>query len=157
AAIFSAKEDSNDLLLALSRHHDRADPCPLLEVKRTLRGHPQMSAFDPFPTLSDHVGLARPRCRSLLCSVGTSRRGTRCTVSFRSASSFHREILSMSESMPPMRVRAIFGQLERELRKSPDFRLYLLSKSLKDRARTERMMMQPSYRHRLMNSFAIGE
>jgi DNA-binding beta-propeller fold protein YncE len=63
----------------------------------------------------------------------------------------------MSESMPPVRVRAKYEQLERELRKSPDFRLYLLSKSLKDRARSERMMMQPSYRHRLMNSIAIGE
>jgi len=63
----------------------------------------------------------------------------------------------MSESMPLVRVRAKCEQLERELRKSPDFRLYLLSKSLKDRARSERMMMQPSYRHRLMNSFAIRE
>jgi hypothetical protein len=32
--------------MALSRHHDRADPCPLSGVERTLRGRAPMSAFD---------------------------------------------------------------------------------------------------------------
>jgi hypothetical protein len=35
------------LLLAQSGHHDRAKPCPLLAVKRTLPKRPPMSAFDP--------------------------------------------------------------------------------------------------------------
>src|SRR6516164_11431601 len=30
-----------------SGHHERADPSPLLGVKRTSLGHPLMSAFDP--------------------------------------------------------------------------------------------------------------
>jgi hypothetical protein len=33
--------------LAQSGHHERADPCPLLGVKRTLVGRGAMSAFDP--------------------------------------------------------------------------------------------------------------
>src|SRR6516165_6847417 len=34
-------------LLAQSGHHDRAKPCPLLGVKRTLHRALRMSAFDP--------------------------------------------------------------------------------------------------------------
>jgi len=34
-------------LLALSGHHDRAEPCPLLRVKRTSCGDAPMSAYDP--------------------------------------------------------------------------------------------------------------
>src|SRR5215467_12028839 len=41
------------LLLAQSGHHKRADPCPLLGVKRTLIGDDAMSAFDPKETSAD--------------------------------------------------------------------------------------------------------
>src|SRR6516165_9180099 len=34
-------------LLAQSGHHDALNECPLSGVKRTLRGHALMSAFDP--------------------------------------------------------------------------------------------------------------
>jgi hypothetical protein len=38
-------------------------------------------------------------------------------------------------------------QIERELRKHPDFQLYLLTRSKKDRARMERMLMEiPNFR-----------
>jgi hypothetical protein len=66
----------------------------------------------------------------------------------------------MSESMPLVHARTKCEQLERELRKCPDFQLYLLSKSRIERARMERVLMQiPSFRlwHYLMNSIAIGE
>src|SRR5215472_2599244 len=38
-------------LLAQSGHHSRADPCPLLGVKRTSGEGASMSAFDPKSTL----------------------------------------------------------------------------------------------------------
>jgi hypothetical protein len=66
----------------------------------------------------------------------------------------------MSESMPLVRVRKRCEQLERELRKSADFQLYLLAKSPKDRARMERVLMQiPSFKlwRLLVNSIALGE
>jgi hypothetical protein len=38
--------------MALSGHHDRADPRPLSGVKRTSGGHAPMSALDPKRTLA---------------------------------------------------------------------------------------------------------
>jgi hypothetical protein len=46
-----------------------------------------------------------------------------------------------------VRAREKCERLEGELRKCPDFQLYLLSKSRKDRARMELMLMQiPSFK-----------
>ena len=42
---------------------------------------------------------------------------------------------------PLERAQAKCEQLERELRRSPDFHLYLLTKSLRDRARMESVLM----------------
>jgi hypothetical protein len=39
-------------LVAQSGHDERAEPCPLLGVKRTSRKHPRMSANDPKRTLT---------------------------------------------------------------------------------------------------------
>ena len=53
-----------------------------------------------------------------------------------------------------VRARQKCERLERELRKCPDFQLYLLSKSRKDRNRMELMLMQiPSFKlwYLLMN------
>jgi len=53
-----------------------------------------------------------------------------------------------------VRARKKCERLERELRKCPDFQLYLLSKSRKDRNRMELMLMQiPSFKlwYLLMN------
>jgi hypothetical protein len=45
------------------------------------------------------------------------------------------------------RARAMREQIGRELRKSPDFQLYLIAKSRKDRARMKRVLMQiPRFR-----------
>jgi hypothetical protein len=69
-------------------------------------------------------------------------------------------IFFMGESMPLVHARAKCEHLERELRKSPDFQLYLLSRSRKDRVRMERVLMRiPGFKlwHELMNSIAIGE
>jgi hypothetical protein len=41
--------------MAQSGHHDRAEPCPLLGVERTLQQLGEMSGFDPKRTLSDHT------------------------------------------------------------------------------------------------------
>jgi hypothetical protein len=59
-----------------------------------------------------------------------------------------------------VRAREKCERLERELRKCPDFQLYLLSKSRKDRARMELVLMQiPSFKlwHLLMNSIVAIE
>jgi hypothetical protein len=50
-------------------------------------------------------------------------------------------------STPSRRALAKLEQIERELRKSPDFQLYLVAKSPKDRARMERMLKEiPTFR-----------
>jgi len=59
-----------------------------------------------------------------------------------------------------VRAREKCEQLERELRKCPDFQLYLLSKSRKDRARMELVLMQiPNFKlwHLLNNSIVTIE
>jgi hypothetical protein len=59
-----------------------------------------------------------------------------------------------------VRAREKCELLERELRKCPDFQLYLLSKSRKDRARMELVLMQiPSFKvwHLLNNSIITIE
>jgi hypothetical protein len=43
---------------------------------------------------------------------------------------------------PLDRARAKCNEIERELRKSPDFHLYTLTTSRKDRARMERLLMK---------------
>jgi len=45
--------------MAQSGHHNCAEPCPLLGVKRTLVRRSQMSAFDPKRTLLNHKYLPR--------------------------------------------------------------------------------------------------
>jgi hypothetical protein len=48
---------------------------------------------------------------------------------------------------PLERARAKLEQVERELKKCPDFQLYLVSNSLKDRARMKRLLMEiPNFR-----------
>src|SRR5262249_24102053 len=49
-------------LLALSGHHDPADPCPLSGVKRTSAEGVPMSAFDPKRTSATRI------CRDAQCS-----------------------------------------------------------------------------------------
>lgn len=45
------------------------------------------------------------------------------------------------------RARANLEEVERELMKSPDFQLYIIAKSQKDRARMKRVLMQiPQFR-----------
>src|SRR5262249_52502134 len=52
------------LLLAQSGHHDRADPCPLSGVKRTLVGGAAMSANDPKRTCAQRKSLTHfPRLK----------------------------------------------------------------------------------------------
>ena len=43
---------------------------------------------------------------------------------------------------PLERAQAKCEQLERKLKRSPDFQLYLLTKSLRDRARMENLLME---------------
>src|SRR5262249_41027342 len=47
------------LLLAQSGHHNRAEPCPLLGVKRTSGEHASMSAIDPKRTCHGYSSFAR--------------------------------------------------------------------------------------------------
>jgi hypothetical protein len=56
---------------------------------------------------------------------------------------------------PLDRARAKCEEIERELRKSPDFHLYMLTRSRNDRARMEQLLMEiPEFRlwHMLMKS-----
>jgi hypothetical protein len=49
--------------------------------------------------------------------------------------------------MPFHRAKEKHAQIERELRKCPDFQLYLITKSANDRARMERvLMLDPNFR-----------
>jgi hypothetical protein len=49
--------------------------------------------------------------------------------------------------MPLHRAKAKRAQVERELSKCPDFQLYLITKSVKDRTRMERLLMlNPNFR-----------
>jgi hypothetical protein len=69
-------------------------------------------------------------------------------------SSFAEKMSSFAE-MPLHRVRARCEQLACELKKSPDFQLYLLAQSPHDRARMERLLLEiPAFRlwHKLSNS-----
>ena len=50
--------------------------------------------------------------------------------------------MSTSIETPLQRARAKLEQIERELKKSPDFQLYVIAKSRKDRARMRRVLMQ---------------
>src|SRR5947207_9480439 len=55
--------------------------------------------------------------------------------------------MSLSEETPLDRAQAKREQIERELRKCPDFQLYLLTQSRNDRARMERLLMDiPNFR-----------
>jgi hypothetical protein len=56
---------------------------------------------------------------------------------------------------PLDRARAKCAEIERELRKSPDFHLYMLTSSRNDRTRMEQLLMEiPEFRlwHMLMKS-----
>jgi hypothetical protein len=64
-----------------------------------------------------------------------------------------------NEALPLDRAQARREQLERKLKKSPDFQLYLITKTPNDRARMERLLMEdPSFRlwRVLTNSIAIA-
>jgi len=51
------------------------------------------------------------------------------------------------KKMPLHRAKEKHAQIERELRKCPDFQLYLITRSLKDRTRMERvLMLNPNFR-----------
>jgi hypothetical protein len=55
--------------------------------------------------------------------------------------------MSISEETPLDRAQEKREKIERELRKCPDFQLYLLTKLRKDRARMERLLMDiPNFR-----------
>ena len=57
------------------------------------------------------------------------------------------EEINVAEETPLDRAQAKREQIERELRKCPDFQLYLLTKSRKERARMERLLMEiPNFR-----------
>ena len=64
-----------------------------------------------------------------------------------------------NEALPLDRAQARREQLERKLKKSPDFQLYLITKTPNDRARMERLLMEdPGFRlwRILTNSIAIA-
>ena len=55
--------------------------------------------------------------------------------------------MSTPVETPLERARAKLEQVERELKKCPDFQLYLVAKSRKDRARMKRLLMEiPKFR-----------
>jgi hypothetical protein len=55
--------------------------------------------------------------------------------------------MSTPDETPLQRARAKLRQIERELKKSPDFQLYIIAKSQGDRARMKRVLMQiPNFR-----------
>ena len=63
--------------------------------------------------------------------------------------------MDICQDTPLDRARAKCAELERELRKSPDFHLYMLTRSRNDRARMEQLLLQiPAFRfwHMLMKS-----
>ena len=52
-----------------------------------------------------------------------------------------------NEALPLDRAQARREQLERKLKKSPDFQLYLITKTPNDQARMERLLMEdPGFR-----------
>ena len=64
-----------------------------------------------------------------------------------------------NEALPLDRAQARREQLERKLKKSPDFQLYLITKTPNDRARMARLLMEdPGFRlwRVLTNSIAIA-
>ena len=64
------------------------------------------------------------------------------------------------EILPLDRARSKRSQLERELKKCPDFQLYLITKAANDRMRMERLLMEnPTFRlwRLLTNSIAIAD
>jgi len=66
--------------------------------------------------------------------------------------------MKTTEILPLDRALAKRSQLERELKKCPDFQLYLITKAANDRARMERVLMEnPAFRlwRLLTNSLAI--
>jgi len=55
--------------------------------------------------------------------------------------------MTLCSDTPLERARAKCEDIERELKKSPDFHLYLLTTSRKDRARMERLLQEiPEFR-----------
>jgi hypothetical protein len=67
--------------------------------------------------------------------------------------------MNMSLDTPLDRARAKCDEIERELRKSPDFHLYILTTSRNDRARMERLLMEiPEFElwHTLMKSIMVA-
>src|SRR5262249_52052675 len=65
--------------MAQSRHHDRAEPCPLSGVKRTLRGHAPMSAYDPSRTFVGESSIHRWMA-AVFALIQYSWRPPRCEV-----------------------------------------------------------------------------
>ena len=67
--------------------------------------------------------------------------------------------ISSADKLPLDRARTKCEQLERELRKCPDFQLYLITEAHNDRARMEPMLMEnPAFRlwRLLTDSIAIA-
>jgi hypothetical protein len=59
----------------------------------------------------------------------------------------HPRKMNMTLETPLERAWTKLEQIERELKKSPDFQLYILAKSRKDRARMRRILMEiPQFR-----------
>ena len=56
-------------------------------------------------------------------------------------------MMSIFEKTPLDRVRAKREQIEGELKKHPDFQLYLITETIKDRTRMKRLLMKiPNFR-----------
>jgi hypothetical protein len=51
-------------------------------------------------------------------------------------------MISAAVNTPLERARAKLEQIERELKKSPDFQLYMIAKTQNDRARMRRVLME---------------
>jgi hypothetical protein len=58
------------------------------------------------------------------------------------ASSHAAAMISAAVNTPLERARAKLEQIERELKKSPDFQLYMIAKTQHDRARMRRVLMK---------------
>ena len=68
--------------------------------------------------------------------------------------------MSIFEKTPLDRVRAKCEQIEGELKKHPDFQLYLITETIKDRTRMKRLLMKiPNFRlwYLLTNAIAAFE
>ena len=67
--------------VAQSGHHDRAEPCPLLGVKRTSRGHASMSGYPPMAGITRRAFCNSPgNGRALRRKPGVQRAQRICEV-----------------------------------------------------------------------------